>query len=319
MESLRPLKATLAAAFLTLAVHPFLSTGDSTPEFAVSAPGNERAQALARQPGCFVPNAGQWRHAAKFVPRSGPMTLYLQDRGWVVDLAEPSKVEGDPLMRAQPSRATAFGMHFEGDAGASRLIGEGKQPGHHNYFLGRDPSSWRTHVPRFASVRYDDVYPGIDVRMREANGAPEYDLLLEAGAELSDVCIRVDGARDISIAKDGTLVMETALGAVTQPKPKTWQVDRDGVKTAIACEFTILDDDRFGFVAPDWNGDADLTVDPGLIWSTFLGGTGSDSARQVSVDPRGIVTVIGTTRSLDFPTTSGSYGTTTTATPMICS
>ena len=310
MKSLRPLKATLAAACLILAVQPFLSTGDSTPELAVPAPGNERAQALARQPGCFVPNAGQWRHAAKFVHRSGPMTLYLQDRGWVVDLVEPFKVEGDPLMCAQPSRATGFGMHFEGDAGASRLIGEGKQPGHHNYFLGRDPSSWRTHVPRFASVRYDDVYPGIDVRMREASGVPEYDLLLEAGAELSDVCIRVEGARDISIAKDGSLVIETALGPVTQPAPKTWQVDRHGEKSEVACHFTLIDENRFGFTAPGWNGETNLTIDPGLIWSTFLGGTGNESCRVISADARGVVTVAGNTQSANFPTTTGVYDTT---------
>ena len=42
---------------------------------------------LRRQPGTFVPNLGQWRHEAKYVHRSGRMTLFLQDRGWVIDLA----------------------------------------------------------------------------------------------------------------------------------------------------------------------------------------------------------------------------------------
>ena len=45
---------------------------------------------IRRQPGFFVPNQGQWNHPGKYVHRSGPMTLFLRDRGWVVDLVERS-------------------------------------------------------------------------------------------------------------------------------------------------------------------------------------------------------------------------------------
>ncbi len=46
---------------------------------------------------CFVPNLGQWKHTARFVHRSGPMTLFLEDRGWVLDLVEcPVEPEARP-------------------------------------------------------------------------------------------------------------------------------------------------------------------------------------------------------------------------------
>ena len=41
---------------------------------------------IRRQPGFFVPNLGQWEHPARFVHRSGPLTLFLEDRGWRIDL-----------------------------------------------------------------------------------------------------------------------------------------------------------------------------------------------------------------------------------------
>src|SRR5262249_9523682 len=36
-------------------------------------------------------------------------------------------------------------------------------PGLANYFIGTDPSHWRTRVPTFAGVQYRNLYPGIDL------------------------------------------------------------------------------------------------------------------------------------------------------------
>lgn len=38
-----------------------------------------------------------------------------------------------------------------------------------------------------------------------------------------------------------------------------------------------------------------------LLWSTYLGGTGSDAVRDIAVDPSGNVIVVGSTSSADFP------------------
>ena len=252
------------------------------------------------------------------------MTLFLEERGWLLNIVEPPKnKKGDPRERFDPMRAmvdqgtkdeqvrgVALQMTFEGDAHAPQIVGEQKLPGHHNYFLGNDESRWRTGVPLYGSVCYENLYPGIDLRLREANGVPEYDLLLEPGADLSLVTVHVEGAKRLSIASDGSLVIETALGPVTQSLPKTWQVGADGRKREVVCNFTLLGAARFGFEAPGWNGDTSLTIDPGLIWSTFLGGSHHDYALALSVDTSGVVTVAGQTQSINFPTTSGAYDTT---------
>ena len=47
----------------------------------------------------------------------------------------------------------------------------------------------------------------------------------------------------------------------------------------------------------------------GLVWSTFLGGTGSDTATAVAIGPNGNVFVTGQAAS-GFPTTAGAYDTT---------
>ena len=43
------------------------------------------------------------------------------------------------------------------------VTGADELPGKSNYFIGNDPKKWRTNVPNYAKVRYQDVYPGVDL------------------------------------------------------------------------------------------------------------------------------------------------------------
>ncbi|MHC4079589.1 MAG: DUF7948 domain-containing protein, partial [Planctomycetota bacterium] len=91
------------------------------------------------------------------------MTLFLEDRGWVLDLVErPAKPKARPHEPGssdahqgmpgegevgQKIRGVALKMTFEGDAHVPEIVGEKKFAGHHNYFLGNDESRWHTDVP----------------------------------------------------------------------------------------------------------------------------------------------------------------------------
>jgi hypothetical protein len=290
----------------------------------ISSAGASQADELVRrQPRFFVPNLGQWDHPARFVHCAGTASLFLEDRGWVLDLRRPDVEMPDPSDRSvdpagrsrhwrpQSAGGVAVRMSFVGSNSRPKLIGEEKLPGHHNYFLGDDEGRWRTDVPRYESVRYENMYPGIDVRMRSANGHPEYDLLCEAGSDLSDVRVEVQGADGLTIDADGCLRIETALGPIRQPRPKTWERLRGGGRRSIECDYVLLGSARFGFTAKNRNDAELLVIDPGLLWSTFLGGSGfsseTDMAYAIDVDVRGVVTVAGFTGANNFPTTIGAY------------
>jgi hypothetical protein len=71
-----------------------------------------------------------------------------------------------------------------------------------------------------------------------------------------------------------------------------------------------------GAFDPTYNGNIDafvtkLTADGrALVYSTFIGGSGTDYGRKVAVDPAGSAYVTGFTPSTDFPVTPGAFDTT---------
>ena len=271
----------------------------------------EGPKMLGRLPVAFVPNLGQWEHGAQYVARVGAMTVFLEQHGWSVTLVErPSSKERErrDSVDERPARGVAVRMTFAG-ARQPEIIAEERLPGVHNYFLGNDPSKWRSDVPLYGAVRYREVYSGVDVRAREHDGHFEYDLLLQPGADLEPVEIVVGGIDRMHLDEQGALVMETRLGPVRMPVPLSWEEGASGEKELVACRYVLRSGDRFGFEVtgrrPGWS----LIVDPGLVWSTFLGGTSDESATAIALDAQGAATVAGYTLSGGFPTTPGAFDT----------
>lgn len=294
-------------AVTTLATPAVERPSSEHPGVTVHAEGTK---VLGRLPVAFVPNLGQWQHRARFVTRMGPMTVFLEEKGWTFTLAERTAAKGkDSANDNASARGVAVRMTFAG-ARAPELVAEDQLPGRHNYFLGNDPSKWRSDVPLYGAVRYREVDPGVDVRAHEHDGHFEYDLLLQAGAELGPVEISVEGAERMHLDANGALVMETALGPVRMPPPLSWEQGPSDERSLVTCRYVLRGEDRFGFKVagrrPGWA----LVVDPGLMWSTFLGGMGGERPTALVLDAQGAATVTGSTNSSDFPTTPGAFNTT---------
>src|SRR5205807_5274803 len=57
----------------------------------------------------------------------------------------------------------------------------------------------------------------------------------------------------------------------------------------------------------EYDPDKPLVIDPTLVYSTYLGGSGDDSGSSVAIDSSGNVYVAGTTASTNFPTRGAAF------------
>ena len=288
----RPTWVACLAGLPCLGMSPNEGDRDASPGAAV----------LSRLPLAFVENRGQWDTPARFVARRGGMTARIEKDGIVLQLARRA---GDGRIEGVVAR-----LRFEGERASIDLEGEGKQPGAYNFFLGNDPSGWRTGVPAYASVLYRGLREGVDLRIREEKGRLEYDLLLAPGADAEGIVVRCEGIEGIEVEPDGSLAMATALGPIRQSPPVAWQALPGGGRRPIEARFRRLGPERFGFVVPGRDPSLPLVIDPGLLYSTFLGGFGDESVEDIAVDATGAATVAGSTVSAGFPTTAGAFNTT---------
>ncbi len=64
---------------------------------------------------------------------------------------------------------------------------------------------------------------------------------------------------------------------------------------------------RFSFDVDGYRRDRELIIDPGVQYTTFLGGNSAETGGDIAVDAAGNAYVAGTTQSPSFPTTPGAF------------
>ncbi len=251
-------------------------------------------------PFAIIENRGQWPCEEQFVADWGGVTARFAPDRMLLQRAEPA---GDS------PRGVLVSFSFEGASESVVLEGERPLPGQYNFFQSRDPGSWRTGVSGYAAIRYRELYSGIDVIVRQGEVGFEYDLRLEPGRDLEDVVIRCDGAQSLEVRADGSLALQTEIGPILQKPPVTWFESVSGERERVDCRYRRVDERRFGFAVERTDATGTLVIDPGLEWSTFLGGKTRDEVLGVDVDSQGGVVAVGFTGGRGFPTTPGAFDT----------
>ena len=109
---------------------------------------------------------------------------------------------------------------------------------------------------------------------------------------------------------DEGLVLRTALGRVAHTRGDSWQVLPDGSRRPVDVYERMLGGGRFCFVAPERDPSLPLVIDPGIVWSTYLGSSGGivgDRAFAVATAENGDVVVVGKKDGPTFPMTPGTF------------
>ncbi len=259
----------------------------------------------------FEPNQGQSDSVVKFLARGSGYGLFLTSNEAVLELQSAARSAQHPVPQISVVR-----MGLAGADPAASVTGTGRLPGKSNYIIGNNPAQWHRDVPQFAGVRYHNVYPGIDLVYHGNQGQLEYDFEVAPGSDASHVALRFEGAENLRIGPDGDLVLVLHSAEVRLKSPHVYQKFGDEERT-VAGAFDLRGRDEAGFRLGPYDHSRTLVIDPVLVYSTYLGGSGAESCSfitglaftpgcpAITVDSASNAYIAGSTMSSDFPIPPG--------------
>lgn len=244
----------------------------------------------------FEENRGQTDEHVKFVGRDSGSTLFLTPAEAV--LALQGKEEGS---------FTSLALLFGGANTAPEVVGEDLQPGISNYYIGNDPTQWVEGVPHYAKVRYKNIYDGVDlVYYGNKQGDLEYDLVVNPGADPSNIVLDYSGADSITKTGSGDLSIGIGDDEIVQKAPLAYQLT-DDARMIVPAEYRVDNTGKTNIELDPYDAKRPLVVDPVLVYSTYIGGSVEEELGALTFDSRGSAYVAGRTFSPNFPTGPGAY------------
>ncbi|WP_442319605.1 DUF7948 domain-containing protein [Candidatus Binatus sp.] len=284
-------------------------------------------------PVLFEPNVGQADPRVKYLSRTRDGILFIASDEAILAVSSPAAV---PIRGERPTRVGTpkqsgglLTMRLIGANPDATVEGRGKASARINYFIGRDPGRWHTNIPTVNEVVAHEAWPGIDVSFgRDLSAGPEAvecTFTVRAGANLSAMRVAFEAPGDVVLTPDGNV--ETAIGIrkITFTRPHVFEEGRNG-RHEVSAKFVTVPavehrgahqlEVRFEVARRDFG--ARLIIDPSLIYSTYLGGSGEakastiadgtgDRVNALALDQDGNEYLTGATTSPDFPATNEAF------------
>src|SRR5439155_3430522 len=123
-----------------------------------------------------------------------------------------------------------------------------------------------------------------------------------------DIRLAYRGAERLALGRAGDLRIDTGFGVLRDSRPVSYQLI-GGRRVPVESRYLLDGRLSYGFAAGAYDARYPLVIDPGLAYSTYLGGSGFDRGQGIAVDGAGNAYVTGLTASTDFPTTVGAFDT----------
>ena len=248
----------LAVALLSSAALLFSANPARTSSVSEVA-GARLRENYGKLPLSFEENRGQTDARVKFLSQGNGYTLLLS----------PGAVELN-LARSQRDGHAALRMSFPGAQRSPVVTGDGRQAAISSYFVGNDPAKWVSGAPNYARVRYQKLYPGVDLVFYGNQRQLEYDLVVAPGADPGAIRLQFDGVDSMRLDSAGNLVLRTRAGELRQHRPIVYQ-ERDGARQSVNGRYVIQAHNRVAFEIAQYDTRKPLIIDPVLTFATYLG------------------------------------------------
>jgi hypothetical protein len=250
--------------------------------------------AYGKLPLSFIPNEGQTEEAVRYYAQGAGYGFFFTKEGARLSFAEGKGRGGH-----------ALALDFLGADPHATLTAKKRLSGEVNYLVGDEPAKWQQELPTHGELLYGGLWPGIDMAVRGEGGKLKYEFHLKPGSSVEDVRLGYRGAEGLSVGAGGELLVRTSLGVLKDAAPVSYQLI-GGERVPVESRYALTGNGGYGFAVGSYDPRYPLIIDPGLDYSTFLGGTDSDAGLGIAVRD-GNAYVTGQTQSADYPTTPGAF------------
>lgn len=272
----------------------------------------------------FVYNAGQWSESFEYSVKLQNGRLYFEDGKVKVFLIHPydwaqfhgpqhsphaPRTFGEALMGYTPGvlRMHTYEMRFVNANIKALKRGVRKQEFYHNYFFGNDPKRWRSRVPVYRGVRYEDIYPGISLEFYDNDNEFKYDYRVRPGSDPSVIRVKYAYTEGLQVDQEGNLIIKTNAGNVVEKAPYCYQIIY-GQPVRVAC-FYQVESDEVSFKIGSYDPTKELVIDPTVVFSTFSGSSSDNWGFSATFDNDGFFYAGGIVFGNGYPTTQGAFQT----------
>lgn len=233
----------------------------------------------------FEPSQGQARHGARLVARGGGFAVTLE--AGRATLALPKNTVTLRWLGADPQ---------------AKLMASEPQASISNYYVGNDPSQWRTAVPNYGRVTERGIYPGVDLTFYGNGGRLESDWMVAPGADPGTIRFLPSQSGQWRLGGDGSLRLPLPEGSLRLLRPRAYQLV-NGRRRAVAAQYQRASNGTVSFRLGRYDHQRQLIIDPVLTFVTYLGATGTKiaSGNAVAVAGNGDVYVAGGGGTAEFP------------------
>lgn len=270
-----------------------------TPAMGQSSSAGERIAPSRRAVSSALPNdlrfernVGQTDARVAYLARGGRNSIFLTNSEVVLAFGE--------------SQSDSLRMRCTGASPDARLSAEIELPGTVNYLHGGDPESWKRGLPTFARVRYQDIYPGIDVLYSGHQQRLVSEFEIAPGADATQIQLQFAGSTGLVVDEQGDLEVAMNGGTILQRRALVRQIG--GVaKQSVPVRYDRVGADEVTIEVGEYDRTAALVV---TVITDFTASLGSASAQDwcegIALDAAGNIYVTGRTLAHDFPGSAGA-------------
>ena len=274
MGNVRILYGAILMAVLLTSVSIASVSGDETI-------GTDVMGSFAKLPLVFIANEGQLSDGIAFQTSSADQAIsLLSDRIEYIH-ADGSAPVSVIFMGAQPNPVISGLDPFSGTA---------------SFFHGSEPSDWTTGVELVTKVKYEELYPGIDMELSGSGGILKTEFIVHPGADPSQIALQYEGQTDIYISDDGALVASTGTRDIIDDTPYSFQIVEES-EIFVESAYVLSEDAVVTFELGSYDPSLTLIIDPVMRYSLYFGGPNKDLGNAIAVDDWGYAYMLGTAMS----------------------